>query len=260
MKAITISCINYKGGCTKTSSTVGLGAALALEGKRVLMVDCDPQGHLAVHLGISHSDIDMSIENVLGNRGSDIRDIILDTGTDNLLLAPSRKGLLHARETLANRPRRDALLARALTSVKQDFDYILIDTPPDEGLLTVNAMYASRYLIVPTPLDAFALTGISSLMESFQAVTEAYEDHRLDILGVLINKYDARRKKQNVKNMDCLAEQFGDLIFNTKIRTDEEIRNAQSLGQTIFQRPGGRCKGAFDFTRLADEVIDRIAS
>lgn len=258
MKAIILSCINYKGGVTKTSSAVGLGSALAREGKQVLLVDCDPQGHLSVHLGIDHADLDMSIENVLGSHRVDIRNIILDTDVDNLSIAPSRKGLLHARQELSNRPRRDALLDMALRPVKGDFDYIIIDTPPDEGLLTVNAMYASRYLIVPTPLDRLAMTGIASMMESFAEMRQAYEDRPLDILGLLVNRYDSRQKTENRNNMERLIGRYGDLVFDTRIRVDEEIRRAQREGRTVFQKEGSRCRGAFDYMRLADEVVGRI--
>ncbi len=258
MKAIIISCINYKGGCTKTSTTVGLGAALALRKKKVLLVDCDPQSHVSLHLGIRQEDIDISVDNVLYERRLDIRDIILETGVENLCVAPSRKGLLHARETLANRPRRDVLLYRALKPVREDFDFILIDTPPDEGLLTINAIYASRFLIVPTPLDMFSLTGISSLVESLEMMHEAYEERKMELLGILVNRYDGRLRTENESNLNVLRQTFGDLIFETRIRSDEWIRTAQRTGKTVFQRSGGRSKGAFDFTRLAEEVVSRI--
>lgn len=258
MKAHIISLVNFKGGCTKTSSIIGIGAALALEEYRVLVVDCDPQGHAGVHLGVKPEDVDASIDNVLSDRTLNIKDIILETGTPGLCIAPSRKGLLHARQDLGNRPRRDALLSRALRPVVTDFDFILIDTPPDEGLLTVNAMYASRYIIIPTPLDTFSLMGISSLMDSFHVMKDAYEERELDILGVLVNRFDARTRKENASNLSKLTALFGDLVFDTKIRVDEEIRRAQRKGRTVFESQGGRAKGAFDFTRLADEIIERL--
>ena len=258
MKAIILSCINYKGGCTKTSTTVGLGAALALRDKKVLIIDCDPQSHVALHFGLKQEDIGISVDNVLYDRKLDIRDIILATDVENLCIAPSRKGLLHARETLANRPRRDVLLSRALKPVLYDFDFILIDTPPDEGLLTINAIYASRYLIVPTPLDMFSLTGIASLVESLEMMQEAYEERNMELLGIVVNRYDGRLRTENDSNLRQLRETFGDLIFETRIRSDEWIRTAQRTGKTVFQKSGGRSKGAFDFTRLAGEVVSRI--
>lgn len=257
MTAKTISILNFKGGCTKTSSTVGLGAALSRCGKKVLLVDCDPQGHLAVHLGISHDDIQISMEDVLGKRDHQLADIIRETSEENLWLAPSGRGLTHARESLANRPRRDALLHRAIKPMVPDFDFILIDTPPDEGLLTVNAMYASRYLIIPTPLDTLSLSGMEPLADSIFTMREAYEERELEVLGVVVNRYDGRLRRQNRRNIDMLNEAFGDLVFNTRIRADEEIRNAQAEGQTIFQR-GAKAKGAIDFAALAEEVVCRV--
>ena len=259
MTAKTIGILNFKGGCTKTSSAVGLAAALSRCGKKVLLVDCDPQGHLAVHLGISHDDIQISMEDVLGRRDYQMADIIRETSENNLWLAPSRRGLNQARESLANRPRRDALLHRAIKPVTGEFDYIIIDTPPDEGLLTVNAMYASRYLLIPTPLDTLSLSGMEPLADSIFTMREAYEERELEVIGVIVNRFDARLRRQNRLNLDMLNEAFGDLVFQTRIRADEEIRNAQADGQTVFQR-GGKSKGAVDFTALADELVCRVTA
>lgn len=252
-----ISLINYKGGCTKTSTTVGLGAALARKDKRVLLVDCDPQSHVAAHLGISDYDIEIALEDVLGTRGSNIDEIVLETSSSNLWIAPSTRNLLRARQDLANRPKRDALLYRIIKPVLKEYDFVLIDTPPDEGLLTMNAMYASEYLIIPTPLATFPLMGIDVLNDSIDMIKEAYEERKLEILGILVNEYDGRRTRQNNRNFENLREAFGEKVFQTFIRTDEEIKEAQSHGKTIFEQAPGS-KGAVDFMNLADEVIQRL--
>jgi chromosome partitioning protein len=257
MKSTTISMINFKGGCTKTSSVVGLGSALAEMGKKVLLVDCDPQGHVSMHLGIGHENLELTLMDVLGSRHRSAANAILDTDEDNLFVVPATRDLLHARYSLSDRPRRDAILASALKPIKNKFDFVLIDTPPDEGLLSVNALYASRYFIIPTTLDVFSLTGIRPLIECLHLMREAYPDRKLDLMGVLINRYDARLKTQNNKNMDELSEQFGDKIFETHIRADEEIRKAQAQGQTIF-KCNPKSKGASDFAALAEEIVNKV--
>lgn len=258
MKARIISFINFKGGCTKTTSAVGLGSALAMRGLRVLIVDCDPQSHIAVHVGIEEDDVELSIRDVLINRKMDVTDIVWKTSSENLFVVPSGRNLLDVREVLSNRPRRDALLSRSLGPAIGKFDYIIIDTPPDEGLLSVNAMYACEYFIVPTPLDSFSLRGMNPLFDAIGAMQDAYDTRKLELLGILINRYDQRLKTENRRNLDELKDVFSGKIFKTYIRSDEQIRMAQASGQTIFER-GINTKGAQDFSRLADEVMERTA-
>lgn len=257
MKAKIISMMNYKGGCTKTSSVVGLGSALALTGNQVLIVDCDPQSHAGIHLGIEEDELDVAIENVLGVRGMSIADIVVGTGDSNMWLAPSRRALLHARYRLEGRAARETLLAKALKTVEGEYDFILIDTPPDEGILSLNAMYASHYVIIPTPLDVLSLHGINPLLDTLESLREAYDGHAPDILGVLINKHDERLRTVNKQNMEDIQGLFGELVFDTRIRADEEVRKAQLAGKSIFQWKQ-KAKSAADFTELASEVMSRV--
>ncbi len=254
-----ISFINFKGGVTKTSSNVGLGAALARNNFKVLLVDCDPQGHIGVHLGLNiEAENKKGIQDILGQRGRSVSEIVIER-SNNLFIAPSGRGLGLARSELANRANRDALLFRALREIRSDYDFILIDTPPDEGLLSINAMYASDYIIIPTTLDSFSLHGFNPLMRAIYDMQDAYDERSLSILGILINRYDERLKTQNRKNMEALCEAFSEnsLIFETKVRTDEEIRKAQDDGVTIFEK-NKRSKGAKDFDQFSIELAEKL--
>jgi chromosome partitioning protein len=254
-----IAFVNFKGGVTKTSSAVGLGAALALKNYRVLLVDCDPQGHIALHLGIEREKLPNGLEDVFKGRNVELEDIITPTGQNNLFVAPSRRALLHARQDLLLRKNSDALLAKSIRALKNPFDFILIDTPPDEGILSVNAMYASRYIIIPTVLDSFSLDGINTLINSILELRDAYEEKEWDVLGILINRLDGRLITANNQNLDTLYGAFGDnkLILATKIRTDEQIKEAQRQGKTIFQHDPSS-KGAKDFDALANEILKKL--
>jgi len=252
-----ISFLNFKGGVTKTSSVVGLGAALAREGYRVLLVDTDPQGNVGVHLGINTEEV-AGLQEVLGHRSRTVTEIIIERAP-GLHIVPAGRGLGLARSELANRKNRDGLLSRALREVRKAYDFVLIDTPPDEGLLSINAMYASRYAVFPTLLDSFSVNGFNPLMAAFAEMREAYDDRHFDILGILINRYDERLRKQNVANLDALRDAFGEssLLFETRVRTDEYVRKAQDEGKTIFElNPTSRA--ARDFALLANEVCGRL--
>lgn len=252
-----ISFLNFKGGVTKTSSVVGLGAALAREGLHVLLVDTDPQGNIGVHLGISTDDVN-GLQDVLGHRNRTVTEIIIERAP-HLHVVPAGRSLGLARSELADRKNRDGLLAKALREVRGTYDLILIDTPPDEGLLSINAMYASQYVVFPTLLDSFSINGFNPLMAAFSEMRDAYDDKQLDILGILINRYDERLRTQNAVNFDALRDAFGEssLLFDTKVRTDEHVRKAQDAGMTIFElNPNTRA--ARDFVLLAHELCKRL--
>jgi chromosome partitioning protein len=257
MKPKIIAVMNYKGGCTKTSTVCGLGAALAREGHRTLLIDLDPQSHVGLHFGINEGEINFSIDDTLIKNGEPIQKVVIGTGEDNLFIAPSRRYLVNARRKMEGRMRRESLLSRVIDPIARDFQYIIIDTPPDEGILTINALYASEYIIIPTPLDAFSLTGINPLMDSFYAMLEAYPERRLVNLGVLINRFDRRTQKQNIVSEAEVFKAFEDKVFTTRIRVDEAVRRAQEAGQSIFEY-ASESKAAQDYIALAKELAERV--
>lgn len=255
----TVSFTNYKGGCTKTTSAVGLGSALSLKGYKVLLVDMDPQSHVALHLGVNAHELPVGIEDILESRNRSIGEAIVKASQDNLYFVPSRRRLLQARATLANRAGRDALLARAARDLNGTFDFMLIDSPPDEGILSLNAMYASQYIIIPTTLEELSLGGINPVISSILDLRDAYESKHWDILGVLINRFDARSRMGNTYALNVLADAFGqnEVVFDTKIRTDEQTKRAIRHGKTIHQYKSDS-KAAIDYMFLADEILDRF--
>lgn len=255
----SIALVNYKGGVTKTSTAANLGAALASLGNRVLLVDCDPQSHLSEHVGIEAAELEHGLEDVF-ERGVAFQNIICETTLPSLLIAPCRRRLAEARSTLSNRKNRDAVLAKAIRGIDEHFDYMLVDSPPDEGILSVNAMYACRYILIPTTLEYLAVRGIGPLIDSIVELTEAYDHREWNILGVLINKYD---KRSAVENRRCIAElqeafEEDNLLFDTRIRIDEtNIKSALREGKPVPQyNPSS--KAAIDFQSLAIEVETRL--
>lgn len=256
---IAIAFVNFKGGVTKTSTTVSLGAALARKGYRVLLVDCDPQGHVAAQLGIDKEALSGGLEDILGDRNCSVADVLVESGEKNLMVAPSRRGLFETRSALVNRKGADSLLARALRPVRSDFEFTLIDSPPDEGILSVNAMYASRYIIIPTELKAGSVDGINRVVDNILDLRDAHEEKEWDVLGVLVNKLNEAEKIENRINLATLEEAFveDNLIFDTKVRVDQTFARGWRYGQSIFTK-NPKSKACADFTQLADEVLTRL--
>lgn len=255
----SIAFLNFKGGVSKTTTVVNLGAALAVSGKRVLLVDCDPQSHVAQHVGIPQSDVEEGLEDVLKHKRPDIREIALETNTPNLLVAPSTNALSNARAELATRPMREGLLHRALRSVADEVDFVLIDSPPDEGVLSVNALYACDSLVIPTTLDQFAVSGVPKVLAIRESLTEAF-GRQWPLLGALICKHDKRTATMNRSTLKTLEETVGEQgVFATRIRTDESVKKAQSQGQTLFEYEAkGGGNAAEDYRKLAKELMRKV--
>lgn len=255
----SLAFLNFKGGVSKTTTVVNLGAALAASGKRVLLVDCDPQSHVAQHVGIPQADIEEGLEDVLKQKRPDIREIALETRTPNLLLAPSTNALSNARDVLAARPMREGLLERALRPVADEVDYVLIDSPPDEGVLSINALFACNSLIIPTTLDQFAVSGVPKVLAIRESLTEAF-GREWPLLGALICKHDRRTVSMNRGALDMLEETVGeDGVLETRIRTDESVKKAQSQGMTLFEYGAkGRSNAAEDYRELAAELMRKL--
>lgn len=261
--AKTLAFLNFKGGVSKTTTTVNLGAALALAGKRVLLVDCDPQSHLAAHLGVDQDSIEggEAVEDVLRKKNGSIADIALTTNTENLFLAPSTNALANARSELASRPMREGLLKRALKSMQREVDFILVDSPPDEGLLSVNALYACDGLIIPTTLDQFAVSGVPKVLAVRESLSEAF-DREWPLLGSVICRHDSRTTKMNKMTREMLESIVGEeMVFASRIRTDESVKKAQNLGKTLFEyeaQLGRSTNAAADYRCFAEELLERL--
>ncbi len=245
---------NQKGGVGKTTTTINLGAALAERGRRVLLVDFDPQGALSVGLGIQPHELDATVYNLLMERSLTAHDVIIKTRVDNMDLLPSNIDLSGAEVQLVHEVGREFVLGRTLQPVISDYDVILIDCQPSLGLLTVNALACADGVIVPLECEYFALRGVALLMETIDKVSSRLSP-KLAIDGVLATMYDSR----TLHTREVLAgvvEGFGDRVYHTVISRTVRFPDATVAGEPIT-RFDPACGGAKAYRQLAKEVLDR---
>jgi chromosome partitioning protein len=265
--AETSAFLNQKGGVGKTTTVANVGAALAILGHRVLLVDLDPQGHLTRFLGIDPADVHATVFNVLRD-GVHPRDVILERplrarlhvdGQENTLaisLLPANLDLADAESVFAGWKDRAFRLRNALERVAADYDHILIDCAPGVGLIAVNALVAARRVFIPVQTEYLALESIEGLMTKIEAVIETLNPE-LEIGGIIATRYDARKVLSRVV-VESLRERFGALLLNTVVRDNIALAESPRFGKDIFSyRP--QCFGAEDYFNLAQEIHERIA-
>lgn len=252
--AQVIAMVNQKGGVGKTTSTVNLGAALAEYGRRVLLIDFDPQGALSVALGVPAHELERTVYNLLMDEGCTIADVTVATSVPGLDLIPSNIDLSAAEVALVNEVAREHALARALVPVLDYYDYILIDCQPSLGLLTVNALTAANGVLIPLECEYFALRGVKLLMDTVTKV-QSRINPRLQVTGVLATMYDAR----TLHTREVLArvvDAFGDQVFYTVISRTIKFPDATVAGEpiTVFAPTS---PAADAYRQLARELIAR---
>ncbi|MER5865254.1 ParA family protein [Kitasatospora sp. NPDC002040] len=249
-----IAMCNQKGGVGKTTSTINLGAALAEYGRRVLLVDFDPQGALSVGLGVNPMELDVTVYNLLMERGLTADEVLLKTAVPGMDLLPSNIDLSAAEVQLVSEVARESALARALKPLLPDYDFVIIDCQPSLGLLTVNALTAAHSVIVPLECEFFALRGVALLTETIEKVCERLNpDLRLD--GILATMYDSR----TVHSREVLArvvEAFGEHVFHTVIGRTVRFPETTVAGEPITTYATNSV-GAAAYRQLAREVLDR---
>ena len=229
--ARVIAMVNQKGGVGKTTSTINLAAALAEFGRKVLLVDFDPQGALSAGLGTNPHELDVTVYNVLMDRKVGIRDAILETDVENVDLLPANIDLSAAEVQLVNEVAREQVLERALRSVTDDYDVVLIDCQPSLGLLTVNALTAAHGVIIPLTAEFFALRAVALLVETIEKVQDRLNP-ALSIDGVLATMYDPRTLHGR-EVVGRLVEAFGDTVFETVIRRTIKFADANVAAEPI---------------------------
>jgi len=252
--ARVISMCNQKGGVGKTTTTINLGAALAELGRKVLLVDFDPQGSLSVGLGMNPHDMDLTVYNLLLQRDVGIDEVIVPTNVPGMDLLPSNIDLSAAEVQLVHEVAREQTLQRVLQSAISEYDVILIDCQPSLGLLTVNALTASDGVIVPLECEYFALRGVALLKTTIDKVSERLNP-KLRIDGVLGTMYDGRTLHGR-EVMERLVEAWGETVFHTVIRRTVKFSDSTVAGEPITTYAGGS-PAADAYRQLAREVLAR---
>jgi chromosome partitioning protein len=249
-----IALCNQKGGVGKTTSTINLGAALAEYGRRVLIVDFDPQGAASVAVGIPAREDDRTIYDVLMGTGTTMADIIRPTAMPGLEIAPANIDLSAAEVQLVGEVARESSLARALRDVIDDYDVILIDCQPSLGLLTVNALTASHGVVIPLETEYFALRGVALLVETISKVADRLNP-KLKIDGILATMVD-NRTLHSREVLDRVHEAFGDQVFDTTIARTVKFPDSTVAAEPILTFAPTHA-GAEAYRRLARELIAR---
>ena len=248
-----VSIVNQKGGVGKTTSAVNLAAGLGLAGKKVLLVDIDPQGNSTSGYGINKKDVKKSSYDLLIN-GASVRDTVIDTKFKNVSVVPSNMDLAGAEVELIDVENRHEKLKNALLVVRDSYDFILIDCPPSLGLITINALNASDTVLVPIQCEYYALEGLSQLISSIRQVKRLYNPN-LELEGVLLTMYDGRLNlTQQV--VGEIKRYFADKLFSTVIPRGVRLSEAPSYGMPI-QYYDKHSKGAASYNALAKEFLKR---
>ncbi len=252
-----VAVCNQKGGVGKTTTTINLGAALAEYGRRILLVDFDPQGALSVGLGKGDPrQLDLTIHNMLLEKDTEWEDVVIETGVDGMDLLPSNIDLSGAEVQLVHEVGREYILQGSLKSAIPHYDYILIDCQPSLGLLTINALAASEGVLIPLECEYFAMRGVALLMETIEKV-QGRINPDLVIDGVLGTMYDSRTLHTR-EVLGRIVEAFGDKVFHTVINRTVRFPDATVAGEPItYFDPNSM--GANAYRGLAREVLERWA-
>ncbi|SDD47380.1 chromosome partitioning protein [Rhodococcus tukisamuensis] len=252
--AKVIAMCNQKGGVGKTTSTINLGASLAECGRKVLLVDLDPQGALSAGLGVAHHDLELTVHNLLVEPRVSIDEVLMRTRVENLDLLPSNIDLSAAEIQLVNEVGREQTLGRVLHPVLDRYDYVLIDCQPSLGLLTVNALACAEGVIIPMECEYFSLRGLALLNDTVEKVRDRLNP-RLEMSGIVVTMFDARTLHAR-DVMSRVVEVFGDLVYDTVVNRTVRFPETSVAGEPITTW-APKSGGAQAYRALAREVIHR---
>lgn len=252
--ARVIAMCNQKGGVGKTTTTINLAAALAEYGRKVLIVDFDPQGAASVGLGVSPHELDLTVYNLLMERNAQIADVVRPTATPGLDLLPANIDLSAAEVQLVGEVARESVLSRVLRPVLDDYDVILIDCQPSLGLLTVNALTAAHGVLIPLECEFFALRGVALLIETIEKVRDRLNP-RLQVDGILATMYDSRTLHAR-EVVARVSEAFGDVLLHTVIGRTVKFPDATVAAEPITTYAPSHA-GAVAYRQLARELVAR---
>ncbi len=252
--ATVIAMANQKGGVGKTTSTINLGASLVENGRKVLLVDLDPQGALSAGLGVPHEELDVTVYSLIMDPSLDSRSAVQPTVVEGLDLLPANIDLSAAEIQLVNEVGREQALGRALRPLMKDYDYIIVDCQPSLGLLTINALTVADGVIIPMECEYFSLRGLALLTDTVSKVQDRL-NFNLDVVGILVTMFD-RRTTHAREVMERLLEVFGDKVFDTVITRTVRFPETSVAGEPVTTF-APNSQGAEQYRHLAREVIER---
>ncbi|MEZ4817083.1 MAG: AAA family ATPase [Flavobacteriaceae bacterium] len=248
-----IAIANQKGGVGKTTTSVNLAASLGVLEKKVLLIDADPQANATSGLGIDVEGVEMGTYQLLEHTVS-AKKAIISTSSPNLNLIPAHIDLVAIEIELVDKENRESMLKQAISDLKNDYDFILIDCAPSLGLLTLNALTAADSVLIPIQCEYFALEGLGKLLNTIKSVQKIHNPN-LDIEGLLLTMYDSRLRLSN-QVVEEVKKHFNEMVFETIIQRNVRLSEAPSYGESIISYDADS-KGANNYLSLAQELIEK---
>lgn len=246
-----IAIANQKGGVGKTTTSINLAASLGVLEKRVLLIDADPQANATSGLGLDVEIIEIGTYQILEHSNTP-KEAIVKSSAPNVDVIPSHIDLVAIEIELVDKENREYMLKKALESVKDEYDYIIIDCAPSLGLLTLNALTAANSVIIPIQCEYFALEGLGKLLNTIKSIQKIH-NFELDIEGLLLTMFDSRLRLSN-QVVEEVQKHFNDMVFDTIIQRNVKLSEAPSYGESIINYDA-TSKGANNYLQLAQEVI-----
>ena len=250
-----IAIANQKGGVGKTTTSVNLAASLGVLEKKVLLIDADPQANATSGLGIDVEGVEKGTYQLLEHTAG-AKEVIVTTQSPNVDIIPAHIDLVAIEIELVDKEERESMLKKAIASLSEDYDYVLIDCAPSLGLLTLNALTAADSVLIPIQCEYFALEGLGKLLNTIKSVQKIHNE-ALDIEGLLLTMYDSRLRLSN-QVVEEVKKHFDEMVFQTIIQRNVRLSEAPSYGESIISYDAGS-KGANNYLSLANELIAKNA-